>query len=496
MADYAFNRLKGFSTMRVTWAACLVISVTPVSWQGARADDQAVSVWLSSSDLTHRFSQLEASTVETYDTRRNDVDDAPVVRVDNEKTHQTILGLGSSLEHTTCYNLSRLPDPVKRETIRNLVHPSTGIGMNLMRICIGTPDFTGEPWYSYCDTPDPDLTDFSIENDLDYVIPVLNIALEENPELRFYASPWSPPGWMTTTGDMIGGRLKREYYSAYARYFVRFVEAYHDEGIPIYAITVQNEPGVDRSKETDPKWKYPSCRWRAEEERDFIRDHLGPALAEAGLETRIWTYDHNFNLKPTVDGDDPGIDYPTVVLRDSAAARFVDGVAFHGYAGTPRGMATFADRFPGMPIYFTEGSTFGTRGALKIIDYFNHGASSYNAWVTMIDERGGPNNGPFEASRTCITLDSTGPTVQYHFDYYMYGHFMKFIQRGAKRLGTSSQSGARSAAAFRNPDGSIVAMVVNPAKRKQPIRVETTSSGAAFSLEPDAIATVVFPTNS
>ncbi len=485
--------------MRIVSTLFLALFVVHLFGHSACGEERTVSVWLSSSDLEYRLTRLEEAAVESYETpRRSNRDNTPVVRVDDASEFQTILGLGSSFEHTTCYNLFHLPESVRRETIRKLVDPSGGIGMNLMRVCIGTPDFTGEPWYTYCDTPDGGsnsaLTHFSIENDLRYVLPVLKMALEENLELRFYASPWSPPGWMTTTGDMIGGRLKREYCSAYAQYFVRFIKAYEGEGIPIYAVTVQNEPGVDRSKEANPKWRYPSCRWSAEEERDFIRDHLGPAFASAGLETRIWTYDHNFNTRPTGDGDDPGIDYPTTVLRDAAAAAFVEGVAFHGYAGSPAGMTTFAEQFPAVPIYFTEGSTFGTRGASKIISYFSHGVSSYNAWVTMIDENGGPNNGPFEASRTCITLDSTEPAVQYHFDYYMYGQFMKFIQPGAKRLGTSSESGARPAVAFRNPDGSVVVIVVNPDKRIRPIHVETATRGAAFSLAPDSLATVVFST--
>ena len=122
---------------------------------------------------------------------------------------------------------------------------------------------------------------------------------------------------------------------AYAQYFVRFIQAYETAGIPIYAVTIQNEPGVDRAKEKNPKWHYPSCRWTGEQERDFIRDHLGPALRQAGLKTKIWCYDHNYNERST--GDDPGLDYPRKICRDAKAAAFVDGVAFHGYEGKPSG---------------------------------------------------------------------------------------------------------------------------------------------------------------
>ena len=185
--------------------------------------------------------------------------------------------------------------------------------MNLMRICIGTPDFTGEPWYSYDDLSagqkDPELARFTIEKDRRYVIPVLKAARAANSELLFFASPWSPPAWMKSGDTLIGGRLLPEHYAAYAKYFVKFVQAYESEGIPIHAVTVQNEPGVDRTKDA-PKWHYPSCRWTGEDERNFIRDHLGPQFKANGLTTQIWCYDHNFNVSPTPDGDDPGIAYP------------------------------------------------------------------------------------------------------------------------------------------------------------------------------------------
>lgn len=288
------------------------------------------------------------------------------IQVHLEQTHQVMLGLGSSLEHSTCFNLSRLDEQQRQEVIERLVDRQTGIGMNLMRICMGTPDFTGEPWYSYDDLPagqsDPTLKNFSIEKDLRYVIPVLKAARAENPQLLLFASPWSPPGWMKSGGTMIGGRLLPEHYVAYANYFVKFVQAYEREGVPIYAVTVQNEPGVDRAKDV-PKWHYPSCRWSGEEERNFIRDHLGPAFKAHGLKTLIWCYDHNFNVLPTPDGDDPGIAYPRQILTDPVAAKYVSGVAFHGYAGKPEGMREFLKEFPDRPVHFAEGSVFGLPGA-------------------------------------------------------------------------------------------------------------------------------------
>jgi len=392
------------------------------------------------------------------------------VVIDTDTTYQTVLGLGASLEHTTCANLWRLDPRTREETIERLVSPENGIGMNIMRICIGTPDFTGEPWYSYNDMPpgkkDEKLEHFSIEKDKAYIIPVLKIALEKNPNLLFYASPWSPPGWMKTCDDLIGGHLYPKYYAAYAQYFVKFIQSYQAEGIPIHAVTVQNEPGVNKRDDV-LSWWYPSCQWSLVEdedtwwqaprdimghpERDFIRDHLGPTFKDKNIGTRIWCYDHNLN----------NLWYPRNILSDPNAAQYIDGVAFHPYAGDPADMGTFHQEFPDKKVFLTEGSMFGVNGAVEIVEFLRNGASTYNAWVTMIDSEGKPNNGPFKASRTCVMLDSKSVEITYNFEYYMYGQFMKFIQRGAVRIESGASSKDFAHVAFKNPDGAIVLVAVN-----------------------------------
>jgi O-glycosyl hydrolase len=388
-------------------------------------------------------------------TRRIDID--PANRL------QTILGMGASLEHTTCSNLFRLSPAARGQAITRLVDSDRGIGMNLMRLCIGTSDFAGEPWYSYDDLPagtiDPTLSKFSIEKDRATILPMARLALRTNPSLLFFASPWSPPGWMKTSGSMIGGELKREWYPVYAQYLVRFLQAYRAEGIPIYALTVQNEPGVDRARSKDPKWHYPSCHWTAEQERDFIRDHLGPALKQAGLNTRIWCYDHNYNLEPSEESD--GLPHPRTILEDPVAAGFVDGVAFHHYAGEPDGMSRFHAEFPGKPIRFTEGSVFSIWGGYDLVQRFRNWATTYNAWVVMLDEQGLPNNGPFPATRAILKLHSDTGRVEELFEYHNYGHFMKRVRRGAVRIGSSGSDRDLSNVCFVNPDGSVVLVLVN-----------------------------------
>lgn len=415
------------------------------------------------------------------------------IRISAGKTRQEMLGFGSSLEPATCRNLSRLLPEEREATIERLVDPEKGIGFNLVRICIGTPDFTGDPWHSCDDMPpgqtDPELKRFTIEADRDYILPVLRIARAKNPQLLFFASPWSPPGWMKSTGTMIGGRLLPENYGAYARYFVKFIRAYEAEGVPIHAVTIQNEPGVDRSK-GDPKWRYPSCRWTGAEERDFIKNHLGPAFQREGIKTEIWCYDHNYNVGATPDGDDPGIDYPRTILSDPQAARYVRGVAFHGYAGKPEGMSILAGEFPGTPIHFTEGSVFGLSGAARLVTLLGHGISGYNGWVTMLDTTGKPNNGPFRASATMIQLDTARMAVHYRFDYYMLGHFSKFVRRGARRIETAAEGSGAASVAFRNPDGETVLIVVNARKEAQRIRIASDPWGAELAADGQSVTTL------
>ena len=505
--------------MKVRCRLIFVLLVHPIvafAQMHDTAAELAVNVWVTSEDMTRTLTAGEPLTFE-----HDDSSSLPVIKVDADKTYQSVLGLGSSFEPTTCFNLSRL-DPAKREdVIDSLVNPESGIGMNLMRICIGTPDFTGDPWYSYDDMPpgepDVNLAHFSIAKDRDYIIPVLKTALAKNPDLLFVASPWSPPGWMTSSGDMIGGHLLPEYYGAYANYFVKFVKAYENEGLPIYAVTVQNETGVDRQRGSR-KWHYPSCRYSGEQERDFIKNCLGPAFKENGIETRIWCYDHNFNVERS--GDDPGLPHPRIILSDPEAAKYVDGTAFHHYAGTPDGMTLFHNEFPDKDIYFTEGSAFRTNGAIRLITYLRNWSRSYNGWVTMIDNHGKPNNGPFRASRTCITLNSEKLTADYHFDYYMYGQFMKFVKRGAVRIhsdqvtekpatvpfrkatrrrrgGRSSDKEAKKFAnvAFRNPDGAIVLIAANADASAKQFKIVWNGLTIKPTLSAKSVATYIWHPN-
>ena len=271
--------------------------------------------------------------------------DRPTIRIDLQRRGQAILGLGASFDHATCENLAKLSPEGRQAVIEKLMDPEQGIGMNLMRVCIGTSDFVGEPYYTYNDLPegetDPELARFSIEKDRAYVLPAIKLALQQNPQLLLFASPWSPPAWMKTSGQLGTGGVKPECYPAFAHYLLKFVQAYEAEGVPIHAITVQNEPQhEDRA--------YPTTLWTAEAQRDFIRDHLGPLFQQHQVKTLIWCWDHNWNQ----------VDFPRTILRDPQAASFVDGTAFHLYEGTVNAQSRLRQEFPDKHVYFSEGSVF------------------------------------------------------------------------------------------------------------------------------------------
>ncbi len=347
-----------FRDLRRSAALTIVILALPtVLMRGAQAETP-VHCWVSSTDMSRRLSPQSSTNWATGLGAAK-----TTIHVDSSRTFQSILGLGSSLEHSTCYNIGRLPRDQQEKVMESLLDAEKGIGMSLMRICIGTPDFTASSWYSYDDMPagqtDPELKHFSIDKDQAYVLPILKLALQKNPDLLFFASVWSPPGWMKTNGKLGGGKVDPKHFPSLARYFVRFVEAYEAAGINVYAITPQNEPGYSPSS-------YPTCGWTAEQQRDFIRGHLGPAFQAKKIATKIWCYDHNFN----------NLRFSTTILADPEASRYVDGTAFHHYEGKPSAMTTLSAKFPDKHVYFTEGSVFGVKGAAQIVEFLRNGACS------------------------------------------------------------------------------------------------------------------------
>jgi glucosylceramidase len=406
-----------------------------------------VQVWFTSEDAEqHRLSRqpdLVATPVS--------VAPAEAARLDPSQRYQSILGMGSSFEEASVYHLMRMAPELRRRVLRDLVHPQEGIGWNLMRICFGASDFTSAPYYSYDDMPpgqkDPELAHFSIQKDIDlHILEVLHEALAINPELRFFASPWSPPGWMKSNDSMCGGHLLPGYYATAARYYRMAIQAYQEQGIPIHAFTLQNEPMF-------PHPGYPTCYYSWEDQRRLLLE-VREEFDRHNLETEIWIFDHNFAEAMTVPGR---------ILGDPKGYAATDGVAFHDYEGEPSEMGALHRDYPDKPVYMTEHSTWGTRGIERILQYLRNDSRSYSAWVTCLNDVQEPNPGPHSCSPTIVTVSRLDPNeVWYIPEYYMLGQITRFVRAGARRIACDPGSPATlTQAAFQNPDGEMVAIVVN-----------------------------------
>src|SRR5262245_13822220 len=299
------------------------------AWASAASD---VSVWVTSKN--RRLQQIEAP--QWLEARAGSFTG---IRIDPSQRYQEILGFGAAFTDASCYLLHRLSSGDRDALLAELLGP-TGLRFSVARTCIGASDYSTSA-YSFDDSPEPDpqLTRFTIEHDRAYILPSLRSARQVNPDLFLFSSPWSPPGWMKAGGSMLGGSMRKKYFAPYAEYFVKFLQAYSAEGITIDAIRVQNE--VD----TDQDGRMTAALWRQEYEIEFVKSHLGPALERASLDTKIWILDHNYNLWGRAIGE----------LSDPAVNKQVDGIAWHGYAGTPDAMTRVRDAFPTKHSYWTEG---------------------------------------------------------------------------------------------------------------------------------------------
>ena len=259
------------------------------------------------------------------------------IQLDPSKKFQDILGFGGAFTDAACYTLNQLAPSAREQLLHEMFHPSE-MGLSVCRTCIGASDYSAS-LYSFDDgDADPDLTRFSIEHDRAYILPVLREARKANPDLFLFSSPWSPPGWMKFNGTMLGGSMRNHYFPVYAKYFLKFLQGYAAEGVPVQAVTSQNE--VD----TDQDGKMPACLWGQEYEIQFVRDHLGPLLESNGMATKIWILDHNYNLWGRVVDE----------LEDDRLRKYANAVAWHGYVGTADMMSKVHEAFPDAEMYWTK----------------------------------------------------------------------------------------------------------------------------------------------
>jgi glucosylceramidase len=422
----------------------------------------------------------------------------PEIAIDPSEIFQTVTGIGTSLDESSCYAIQKNHnDEQINEILRALIDPDEGIGMSLFRICFGTSDFsdgrsvssTPRGWYSYQDDPN---TPLSVKNDATLgIVRVLKLALKVaaacHQPIRIFASAWSPPAWMKSSHSMVGGKLLPNMVDAYASYLTSSIQAYQAEGIPIYAITTNNEHYFAPDR-------YPGCYFDAQTEARLV-EALGIGFQHAGLKTRVWILDHNYNLwrqaKRTLD-----------ILRTGTPGGngygLVDAVAFHHYGGTPSQMSRLHDAYPDMHIEFSEGSVWGTAGVAEICDMFNNWSQSYMNWVTMVtqttqDHIQGPYSTPGALSPTLL-VKRNGPGPEWYKtpEYFLVGQVSKFVRPGAARIGVRSGVGSVSCVAFKNPDGLIVIILVNQNEWKVEARLVCGTNQIAIAVPAGTVADAVF----
>jgi glucosylceramidase len=329
---------------------------------------------------------------------------------------------------------------------------------------------------------DKDLKTFSIAHDEQFRLPLIKDAIAAaGGKLTLFVSPWSPPAWMKDNKDMLhGGKLLPEFADSWARYFAAFIKAYEKAGVPVWGLTVQNEPMAIQ------KWE--SCFFTAEEERDFVRDHLGPVLAQSGLGAKkIIAWDHNRTLM---------YERARVMLDDPAAAKYIWGVGFHWYANDSYDNVRLVhETYPQAHLLLTEaclypwdrtklgewhwGESYGT----SMLRDLNNGADGWTDWNILLDETGGPNH----VQNFCyapVHADTQTGELMFMNSFYYIGHFSKFIRPGAQRVVSSATIDTIQTTAFRNPDGSLAVVVLNTTDKEQPFTLSVGAAGGANSISP------------
>jgi glucosylceramidase len=417
----------------------------------------------------------------------------PFVLVDPAVTFQSYIGIGGALTDASAEIFAKLSKDKQQELLTAYYDPRKGIGFTLARTNIQSCDFSSDS-YSYVADNDSQLKTFSVAHDEQYRIPLIKQAIAAaGGHLRLFVSPWSPPAWMKDNNSVTGGgKLKPEFDQAWANFYIKFIRTYEAKGIPIWGLSVQNEPMARQ------RWE--SCIYTAEDERDFIKNYLGPTLQNAGMSTKkLIAWDHNRDLI---------YQRASTILEDPAAAKYVWGIGFHWYetwTGNPMqfdnvGLVNRA--FPKTNLLFTEGCkeafnfdslgawSLGERYGYSMINDFKSGAVAWCDWNILLDEHGGPNH----AGNFCfapVHADTRTGQLIYTNAYYYIGHFSKFVQAGAKRIAVSTNRPALQSTGFLNPDGSIVVVIMNTTDQPLPYHLMYKGKAATAESLAHSIATII-----
>ncbi|MFN3303204.1 MAG: glycoside hydrolase family 30 protein [Roseateles sp.] len=413
-----------------------------------------------------------------------------VIRIDPRRQHQRMAGFGAAITEASAWLMRNGMSPAQRDALMRelFTREGQGLGFDLTRLTIGASDFSRRH-YSLNDMPpgqtDPELRHFSLDPERADVIPAVKQALALNPQLQVMASPWSAPGWMKTTDSLVQGQLKPEHYGAFARYLVRYVEEMRAEGVPVFALTLQNEPHFEPGD-------YPGMRLTPRARAAIVGQHLGPLLKARGMATQILEWDHNW--------DEPWS--PLSMLSDATAKPYVSGVAWHCYAGDVSAQSQVAQHHPELDVWFTEcsGGEWKPQWAETlpwimrhlVIGSVRHGARGVLMWNLALDPQHGPHLGGCKDCRGVVTIDPKTGQVTRNIEYYAFGHASRFVRRDARRVDSTGGAPDLDHVAFTNPDGSTVLIVSNAGKQARRFTVQAPGRRFGYELPPSSVVTLTW----
>lgn len=436
--------------------------------------------WITRSDQTATLQKQSTLFVFSTDANNNSI-----IEIDSTKTFQTVDGFGYSLTGGSAFLINKMDEASKNSLLNEFFGAGeSSIGVSYIRISIGASDLDAAV-FSYDDLAagqtDLSLSNFSLSKDTVDLIPVLKKILAINPNLKIMGSPWSAPVWMKDNGSSIGGSLKPEYYSVYAQYFVKYIQAMAAKGINLHAITVQNEPQHGGNN--------PSMVMSALQQGEFVKNHLGPAFRNAGITTKIVVWDHNCNNP----------NYPITIMDDPAAKAFVDGSAFHLYEGEIGAMSGVHAAHPDKNLYFTEqwtGANGSFDGDLKwhmknvIIGSMRNWSKVALEWNLASDPNYQPHTpGGCSECKGAVTI--SGSVASKNVSYYIVAHASKFVTPGSVRIESSTGSTV-SNVVFIRPDGKKVMLVVNENGAAVNVNLKYKGKWAVVSIPGNAVATYIW----
>jgi glucosylceramidase len=397
-----------------------------------------------------------------FDSSKQPLETEFSIFVEPSKTFQSILGIGGAITDASAEVFAKLPADKQKEFLNAYYSKENGISYTIIRTNIHSCDFSSGS-YTYIKEGDKDLKTFSIDHDKKYRLPLIKEALKlSGKNTTVFVSPWSPPAFMKDSKNMLrGGKLLPEYAQSWANYYVKFIKAYEKEGVPIWGLSVQNEPMATQT------WE--SCIYTAEDERDFLKNYLGPAIKKELGDKKIIVWDHNRDLMNQ---------RANIIFNDPEASKYAWGIGFHWYETWAGGKPMFdnvrkiAEAYPDKNIMFTEGCVEkfdaakyqfwanGERYGEQMINDFNNGTTGWTDWNVLLDENGGPNH----VGNFCfapVHADTKTGQLIYTPSYYYIGHFSKFIGPQAKRVSSASSRSQLQSVSFLNTDGKVATVVMN-----------------------------------